>query len=161
MEDSSDDDDDDEYIPEDEDVDEGGNVGDKRAPHDYNYNDTGSIESEYSEPTDDNTIDMGDVGAGTDVDVNSGRLDDGEEAEVPENLGVDNAGSDEKTEMNDVKSEGVDELNNDITNQEADDVERLEEKGDNESTEDENVSIAETHDEMEDETGYNLRGNRG
>ena len=67
---------------------------------------------------------MGDVGVGTDVDVNSGRSDDGDEAEVPENLGVDDAGSDEKTEMNDVESEGVDELRNDITNQEADDVER-------------------------------------
>ena len=100
MEDSSDDDDDDEYVPEDEGTDEGENAGDEHASHDYNYDDTGSIESEYSKPTDDVAINMGDVGMGTDMDVNSGRSDDGDEAEVPENLGVDDAGSDEKIEMN-------------------------------------------------------------
>ena len=55
----------------------------------------------------------------------------------------------------------MDELNNNITNQEVDDVERSEEKDDNESTEDENVSTAEARDEIEDSAGYNLRGNRG
>ena len=121
---------------------------------------------------DDDAIDMGDVGVGTDVDVNLGGSGDGDEAEVPKNLGlgdagsdenpgVDDGGSDEKTEMNDVESEGVDELNTDTTSQEADDVEHLEEKDDNESTKDESMSIMETRDETEDETGYNLRGNRG
>ena len=88
---------------------------------------------------------MGDVGMNTHVDVNSGRLDDGVEAEVPENLGVDDAGSDENTEMNGIESQGVEELNNDIANQEVDDMEE------NESTEDENASIAEACDETENE----------
>ena len=104
---------------------------------------------------------MGDVGVGADVDVNSGGSDNGAEAEVPENLGVDGAGSDENTEMNGVESQGVDELNNDITNQEVDDMEPSEVKENNESTEDKNASIAEAHDETENETGYNLRGKRG
>ena len=51
---------------------------------------------------------------GTDMDVNSVRSDNGAEAEVPENLGVDDAGSDENTELNRVESQGVDKLNNDI-----------------------------------------------
>ena len=41
MEDLSNDDDNDEYVPEDEDVDEGEDAGDERTSHDYNYNDTG------------------------------------------------------------------------------------------------------------------------
>ena len=161
MEESSDDDDDDEYVPEDDDAGEGENAGDEYASHDYNYDDTGSIESEHNEPTDDDAIDVGDVGMGTDVDVNSGRSDDGNEAEVPENLGVDDATSDKDAEMNGVESQGVGELNNDTINQEVNDAERSEEKDSNESTEDENASIVEAHDEIENETGYNLRGNRG
>ena len=161
MEESSDDDDDDKYVPEDEDADEMEIAGDEDPSHDYKYDDTGSIESEYNDPTDDHTIDTGDVGMGTDTDVNSVRSDDGAEAEVPENLGVDDAGSDENTVLNRVESQGVDELNNDIAKEEVDDVERPEEKEDNESTEDGNASIAEAHDEIENETGYNLWGNWG
>ena len=41
MEDLSNDDDNDEYVPEDEDVDEGEDAGDERTSHNYNYNDTG------------------------------------------------------------------------------------------------------------------------
>ena len=63
--------------------------------------------------------------------------------------------------MNGVESQGVDELNNDITNQEVDHVESSEEKEDNELTEDRDVSIAEACDETENETGYNLWGNWG
>ena len=153
-------DDDDEYVPEDEDADQGENTGDKDASHDYNYDDTGSIESEYNDPADDDTIDMGDVCMGTDVDVNSGRSDDGAEAEVPENLGVGDAGSDENTEMNGVESQEW-MSSTMITNQEVDDMESPEEKEDNESTEDENASIAEARDETENEMGYNLWGNWG
>ena len=80
--------------------------------------------------------------------------------EVPNHLGVDDAGSDENTEMNGVKSQGVEELDNDIVNQEVDDVECSEEKEDSESTEDENASIAEACNETENEMGYNLWGNR-
>ena len=57
MEESSDDDDNDEYVREDEDADEKENAGDEDASHDYNYDDMGSIESEYNEPMDDDTID--------------------------------------------------------------------------------------------------------
>ena len=147
MEESSDDDDNDEYVPEDEDANEGQDAGDEDASHDYNYDDTGSTGSEYNEPMDDDAIDMGDVGMNTHMDVNLGRSDDGVEVEVPENPGVDNAGSDENTEMNGVESQGVEQLNNDIINQE--------EKEDNESTEDENASIAEGCGETENEMGYN------
>ena len=58
-------DDDDEYAPEDEDADEGENAGAEDASHDYNYDDMGSIESEYNDPADDDAIDMGGVGMGT------------------------------------------------------------------------------------------------
>ena len=59
------------------------------------------------------------------------------------------------------KSQGVEELNNDIANQEVDNVEHSEEKEDNESTEDEIASVVEACDETENETGYNLWGNWG
>ena len=59
-----------------------------------------------------------------------------------------------------VESEGVDEPNNDITHQEADDVEHVEERGDNQSTDDQSLGTIETRDETEDKMGYNLRRNR-
>ena len=66
---SSDDNDDDEYVPEDEDANESHDAGDEDTPHDYNYDEMGSIGSEYNEPMDGDAIDMGDVGMNTHVDV--------------------------------------------------------------------------------------------
>ena len=93
---SSDDEDDEEYIPDDEDADEGQNAGDEDASHDYNYDDIGSIESKYNKPTDDDTIGMGDVGMYTHEEVNLGRSDDGVGVDEPENPGVDDAASDDR-----------------------------------------------------------------
>ena len=158
MEESSDDDE--EYVPDDEDTDEGQDAGDEDASHDHNYDDSGSIGSEYNEPPDDDAIDMGDMGMNTHVDANLGRSDDGVGVEVPKIPGVDNAASDENTEMNGIENRGVEELDNDIINQEVDDVECPEKKEDSESTEGENASITEGYSETENETGYNIQGNR-
>ena len=101
---SSDDEDDEEYIPDDEDADEGQNAGDEDASHDYNYDDIGSIESEYSEPTDDDAIGMGDMGMNTHAEVNLGQSDDGVRVDEPENPGVDDAAGDDNTEMNGIEN---------------------------------------------------------
>ena len=140
MEESSDDNDNEEYVPDDEDADEGQDAGDEDASNDYNYDDIGSIGSEHNEPTDDDAMD-----------VNLGRSDDRVGVEVPENPGVDDAASDENTEMNGVENRGVEDLDNDIINQEMDDVECPEEKEDSESTEGENASIVEGCGETENE----------
>ena len=157
---SSDDEDNKEYIPDDEDVDEGQNAGDKDASHDYNYDDIGSIESKYNDPMDADAIGTGDMGMTTHAEVNLGRSDDEVGVDEPENPGVDDAVSNDNTEMNGVENQGVVEHDNDIINQEEDDVECPEEKEDIESTEGENVGIAQGCSEAESETGYNLQGNR-
>ena len=54
----SDDKDDEEYVPDDEDADEGQNGGDKDVSHEYNSDETGSIEEEYNEPMDNDVIYM-------------------------------------------------------------------------------------------------------
>ena len=156
---SSDDKDDEEYVPDDEDANEGQNAGDEDASHDYNYDDIGSIESEYNKPTDDDTIGMGDVGMNTHAEVNLGRSDDGVVVDEPENPGGDDAASNDSTEMNGIENQGVEQLDNNIINQEVDDMEFPEEKEDIESTEGKTVSIAQGCGETENETGYNLRGN--
>ena len=127
MDESSDDDDDDEYAPEDQDADGGQDAEDGPGPHDYNYEDTGSIESEHSEYEDDDATNMGDVNTNTDMDVNSGQLHGGNGAGTPKNLGVEHV---DESDDNHVESEGVDEPNIDITQPEADDVEHVEERSD-------------------------------
>ena len=157
---SSDDEDDEEYVPDDEDTNEGQNAGDEDASHDYNYDDIGSIESEYNEPMDDDAIGMDDVGMNTHAEVNLGRSDDGVRVDEPENPGVDDAASNDNTEMNGVENRGVEQLDSNIINQEVDEVEHPEEKEDIESTEGKTVSIAQGCSETENEMGYNLRGNQ-
>ena len=64
---------------------------------------------------------------------------------------LDDAASNDNTEMNGVENQGVEELDNDIINQEVDDVECPEEKKDIESTEGKTVSIAQGCGETENE----------
>ena len=127
MDDSSDDDKDDEYAPKDEHADGGQDAEDEDIPHDYNYEDMGSIASEHIEHADDDATDMGNMNTNTNVDVNSGQSYGGNEAGTPKILDVEHV---EERDDSHVESEGVDEPNNDITHQEADDVEHVEERGD-------------------------------
>ena len=69
---SSDDEEDEEYVPCDEDTDEGQNDGDEDASHEYNYNDTGPTENEYDEPMDNGAISVGDEGMNTHEEINFG-----------------------------------------------------------------------------------------
>ena len=157
MEDSSDDDEDDEYMPEDEDANGGQDAEDEDGPHDYNYEDTGSITSEHSKHVDDDATDMGNMNTNTDMDVSLGQSHGSNEGGMPENIDMEHV---EERDDSHVKSEGVDEPNNDITHQEADDVKHMEERGDNQSIDDQSLGTVETHDETEDKMGYNLRRNR-
>ena len=168
MDESSDHDDDDDYVPEDDDTDDGQDgedgpadngldAGDGSGPHDCNYEDTGSIESEHSEYEDDDVTNMGDVNTNTDTDVNSDQLHGGDEAGTPENLGVPHVG---ESNDNQVESEGVDEPNIEITQPAADNVEHMEERDDDQSADAQSLGTVETCDEKEDKTGYNLRRHR-
>ena len=119
MDNSSDDDEDDEYVPGDQDADGTQDAEDEDGPHDYNYEDTGSIASENSEYADDDATDMGDMNMNTNMDVKSGQSHGGNEAGTSEYLDVEHV---EERDDSHVKSEGVDEPNNDTTHQEADDM---------------------------------------
>ena len=157
MEDSSDDEEDDEYMPEDEDANGRQDAEDEDGPHDYNYKDTGSIASEHSKHVDDDATDMGNMNTNTDMDVSLGQSHGSNEGGMPENIDMEHV--EERDDIH-VKSEGVDEPNNNITHQEADDVKHMEERGDNQSIDDQSLGTVETHDETEDKMGYNLRRNR-
>ena len=156
---SSDDEDDEEYVPDDEDTDDRQNGGDKDASHEFDYDDTDSTENEYNEPTDNDAISVGDEGMNTHEEINLGRPDGGVGFDEPKNPGVDDAASDENTEVNSVKNLGVDQLNNEIIYQEVEDVECSEEKEEIESAEGETVSNDQECGETENEMGYNLQGN--
>ena len=113
---------------------------------------------------------MGDVITSTDVDINSGQLQGGNEAGTPANLDmqhVDGSGdnqveSEGVDEPNiDMESEGVDKPNIDSAVPEADDEEHVDERDDDESADAQSLGPIDTRDETEDETRYNLRRNRG
>ena len=157
---SSDDEDDEEYIPGDEDADEGLNGGDEDVSHEYDDDETGSIEEGYDEPTDNDAINVADKGMNTHEEINLGRLDGGAQLDEPENPGVDDAANDENTEVNSIENLGVNQIDNEIINHEVEDAEHPEEKEDIESTEGETVDIDQECRETENEMGYNLRQNR-
>ena len=156
---SRDDEDDEEYVPDDEDSDEGQNCGDEDVSYEYDHDETGSIEEEYDEPTDNDAINVADEGMNTHEEVNLGRLDGGAGLVEPENPGVDDAANDENTEVNGIENLGVDQINNEIINHKVEDVEHPEEKEDSESTEGETVGIDQECGETENEMGCNLRQN--
>ena len=166
MDNSSDDDEDDEYATEDEDdeyaTEDEDTYGrqdaeDEDGPHDDNYEDMGSTGNEHHEHADDDATDMGDMNTNNNMDANSGQAHGGDEAGTPAILDVEHV---EERDDSRVESEGVDEPNNDITDQEGDDVEHMDERDDNLSTDDQSVGTAETREKMEDTTRYNLRRNR-
>ena len=116
---SSDDEDNEEYVPDDEDANEGQNGGDEDVSHEYDHDETGSIEEEYDEPTDNNAINVADDGMNTHEEVNLGRLDGGAGLDEPENPGVDDVANNENTEVNGIENLGVDQIDNEIINYEV------------------------------------------
>ena len=164
VDDSNDDDEDGEYAPEDQEADGSEDVEDEDGPHDYNYKDTGSIESEPSEPVDDDAADMRDIDMNTEMDVNSGQSHGSNKAAMPKTLDMEDVKKRDDSHVEsevvngpNVESEGVDGPNNDITHQEAVD---MEERDDNHSIDDQSLGTVEKHDDTDDKMGYNLRRSR-
>ena len=169
MDDASDDDEDEDYAPGDQDADGSEDVEeeDEDGPHDHDYKDTGTIVSEPSQHADDDATNMGDIDMDTEMEVSSGQSPDGWGAGMAETLDVvdakkrkDSHIESEGVDGPNVESEGVDEQNNDIMHQEADEMEHVEERTDNQSTDDQSLGTVETRDDTDDKMGYNLRRNR-
>ena len=155
----SDDEDDEDYVPDDEDANDGQNGEDEDVSHEYNHDETGSIEEEYDEPMDNNGMNVVDDGMNIHEENNLGRLDDAPGVDESKNPGVEDAANAANTGANDIKNLGVDQINNDIIDQEVEDVKSPEEKEDIESTENdkgETVGIDQECAETENELGYNL-----
>ena len=103
----------------------------------------------------------------TKMEVSSGQSPDGWGADMAENPDVvdakkrdDSHVESEGVDGPNVESEGVDEQNNDIMHQEVDEMEHVEERTDNQYTDDQSLGTAETRDDTDDKTGYNLSRNR-
>ena len=169
MDDVSDDEEDEDYTPGEQDGDESEDVHeeDDNGPHDHEYEDVGSIVSEPSEHADDDATNMGDIDMDTEMEANSGQSPDGCGAGTGETPDVVDA---KKRDNNHVKSEGVDgpnmesegvdEQNNDVMDQDGDEMEHVEERNDNHSSEDQSLNSVETRDDTNKKMGYNLRSNR-
>ena len=102
----------------------------------------------------------------TKMEVSSGQSPGGSEAGMAKTLDMEDEKKRDDSHVEcegvdgpNVESEGVDELNNDIMHQEVDEMEHVEERTDNQSTDDQSLSTIETRDDTDDKTGYNLRRN--
>ena len=150
------------------DDDEGQNGEDEDVSHEYDHDETCSIEEEYDEPMDIDVMNVVDNGMNTHDENNLGGLDDAPGVDESENPGVENAGNTGNTGnagntgVNNIKNLGVDPVDNDIINQEVEDVKSPEEEEDSEPTENdkgETVGIDQECAETENELGYTLRQN--
>ena len=169
MDDVSDDEEDENYMPGEQEGDESEDAHeeDENGQHDHDYEDVGSIVSEPSEHADDDATNMGDVEVETEMEVSSGRSPDGYGAGtgatpdvVDAKKRTNNHVESEGVDGPDVESEGVDEQNNDVMDPDGDEVELVEERNDNHSSEDQSLDSVETHDDANKKTGYNLRSNQ-
>ena len=169
MDNASDDDEDEDYAAGDQDGDESEDVEeeDEDGPHDHDYEDTGSIVSEPSKHGDDDATNMGDIDVDTEMEVSSGQSPDGCGAgtgETPDVVDVkkrdNNHIESEGVDGPNTESEGVDEQNNDVMHHDGDEMEHVEERTDNQSSDDQSLDGVETSDDTDDKMGYNLRRNR-
>ena len=169
VDDVSDDEEDEDYTPGEQDGDESEDVHeeDESGPHDHDYEDVGSIVSEPSEHADDDATNMGDIDVDTEMEVSSGQSPDGCGAGMGETPDVvdakkrnNNHVESEGVDGPNVESEGVDEQSNDVMDQDGDEMELVEERNDNHSSEDQSLNSVETRDDTNEKTGYNLRRNR-
>ena len=169
MNDLSDDEEDEDYMPGEQEGDESEDAHeeDENGPHDHDHEDVGSIMSEPSKHADDDATNMGDVDVETEMEVSSGRSPDGYGAGMGATPDVvdakkrtNNHVESEGVDGPNVESEGVDEQSNDVVDPDGDEVELVEERNDNDSSEDQSLDSVETHDDANEKTGYNLRSNR-
>ena len=163
VDDSSDDDEDDEYAADDLDVEGSEDVEDEDGPRDYNHEDTGSIESESSEHVADDAMDMGGIDMNTEVDANRGQTLGSDQEGMPETRDMEevkkeggNNVESEGVNGHNVENEGVDGPDNNGIHQDVDD---MEERGDDQPSNDRHVGTVEERDDTDDRTRYNLRRN--
>ena len=169
MNDPSDDEEDEDYMPEEQEEDESEDAHEEEenGAYDEELEDMGSIMSEPSGYANDGATNLGDVDEETEMEVSSGRSPGGREAEmdgtpkvVDTKKSTDNHVESEGVDGPDMGSEGVDDHRNDVVGPDGEDVEPVEERNDNDSSEDQSLDSAGIRDNANEKTGYNLRTSR-